>query len=147
MLPPFPARHLLGVSPSGLASPIHARLVLLCLLCCSHNHSSTSIVISRPFYRHPSSLHTYTVSSSSISRCLVHQASYHKSTHVCSPIVYSFALKIANGAQSYSLSVLTDPIPTPHDPRLQHASCPVSVVQALHYQFTHGWVLIFLLFG
>ena len=63
-MPPCPARHLLGVCPSGCASPIHARLFLLCLLCFSHNYSSTLTLISLLFCRILSSLLSTSVSCS-----------------------------------------------------------------------------------
>ena len=45
--PARPARHLLGFYPSDFVSPIQALLILFCMLCCSHIHSLTSILIAR----------------------------------------------------------------------------------------------------
>lgn len=86
---PCPARHLLGVGSSDFATPIHSRLILLRLQDCSHNHSLSSIAISRLLCRLSSSHLSTSASSASCSLCRVLLASHQKLIHVGSSIVYS----------------------------------------------------------
>ena len=67
---------LVSVLQTFFPSSIHARFVILCLLCTSHNRSLTSILFSRLFSRLPPSLLSTSAFCTSFSRSLVLQASH-----------------------------------------------------------------------
>ena len=91
--PPSLARFLHGVLSFKLCSTNARTLVLLCLFSYFHNHSLTSILISRLFCRLPSPPLSTLVSCASSSRCFALQASHQPYTHVCSSIGQLFCFQ------------------------------------------------------
>lgn len=110
------------------------RLILIRLLCCSHNHALASFLISLSFRRLRSLLSSTSVSSSSSSRFLYLQASPNN----CTPVWSSFVCSLL--ALSY---IDSNRNPPPCSADSHHFSfqppCPARLLAALFSKLAHVW--------